>query len=382
MLADLDLVVPLEPDDPLAVNGIGGMAVTLVLVLLGLPLGMLIDRARRRSAMAVVPLLVAAGGLSVLAADVLGSRSDGHAVAVLTATGVLTAMAPVVRDTCLPAIAGRERLVSANALLSVVPLVLALCLVPVLSLLDDLADVAIPLLTATMAAGAALLFRMVDAAQEPAPPRVGSRREMAEAIRFTARHPVLRAIALYLVVSALVAEFADEVADGALRVAAESAGIPVGSYFSMVNLSALSAPFVGALLAVLLHRKVGVFRLACAALLVSEPFTLLLALSGSPGATIWYVVGTLVPITGTAVAALTLLSHLQALTPDRLLGRVGGLLLALTTLADALGGLLATPAERLADATPLTSLPGPTLATLAALAATVPLLRAVAAHLR
>ncbi|TDD51570.1 hypothetical protein E1286_10355 [Nonomuraea terrae] len=373
MFADFDLVVHMQVD-PRAVKEIGGSAATLALVLLGLPLGVLIDRARRRSAMTVVPLLVAAGGLSVLAADALGSQSDGHAIAVLTTMGVLTTVASVVRDACLPSIAGRERLVPANALLSVVPLILALCLASVLSLLDDLVDVTAPILTVTMASLAALLFRTVDAAEEPAPPPAGLRWEMTEAIRFTARHPVLRAIALYLVVSALVAEFADEVADEALRVAAESAAIPLGSYFSVVNLSALLVPFVGALLAVLLHRRVGVFRLACAALLVSQPFTLLLALSGSPGGAIWYVVGTLVPMTGTAVAALALLSHRQALTPDRLLGRVGGLLLALATLADALGELLETAA------TPPTLLPGVAVATLAALAAAVPLLRTVTAE--
>ena len=232
-------------------------------------------------------------------------------------------------------------------------------------------------------AGAALLFRGVDATEEPPPPRAGLWREMAEGIRFTVKQPVLRAIILYLVVSALFAELVDEVTDEAMRVAVDAAvrDTPLGEfYWWSVTVPVYGAPLLGALLAVLLYRRLGAFRLAWSAVLVSQPFTLLLALSGTDWGQLWYTIGRFVPLTGTIVVAIALLSHRQAITPDRLLGRVGGLLLVLTGLAGSLGDLLETPAEWLAELggstpTPLALLPGLALATAAALAAAVPLLR-------
>ena len=132
-------------------------------------------------------------------------------------------------------------------------------------------------------------------------------------------------------------------------------------------------PVLGALAALLLHRRLGAFRLAWWALIVTGPFTLLLALSGTGPGWVWYVLGAAVPATGRLVASVALLSHRQAVTPHRLLGRTGAVLVVLTSVADGVAGLLERPAEGLAE---LGGVAPATLATLAALAAAVPLLRA------
>ncbi|WP_143653576.1 hypothetical protein [Streptosporangium subroseum] len=359
-------------------------AENLVPVLLGLPLGVLIDRVRRRrSVLVVMALLGMVAVASVTVADGLGAAGGPHALAVMTVMAALAAVTPVGQDAYLPSIVGRGRLVPANALLSVLPQALLLGLAAILSLLDG-SEFAFLVVVSVAMAGATLLFRGVDATEAPPPPRAGLWREMAEGIRFTAKQPVLRAITLYLVVSALFAELVDEATDearNAVMDAAERDASLSEFYWWSVTVPLYSAPLLGALLSVLLHRRLGAFRLAWWAVLVSQPFILLLALSGTDWGQLWYTIGEFVPLTGTIVVAIALLSHRQAITPERLLGRVGGLLLGLTGLADILGNLLGAPVHWLAEfggstPTPLVLLPGLALATFATLAAAVPLLRA------
>lgn len=369
---------------PLDLSVLSVVAGTVVPVLLGLPLGVLIDRMRRRrSLMVVMALLGTVAVASVTVADALGTPGGPHVVAMVMVTAALAAMAPVAQDAYLPSVVGRERLVPANALLSVPPqtLFLALALVVPSALeRDEFAFLVIVTMTLPVAA---LLFLSVDAIEEPSPARAGIWREMAEGIGFTVKQPVLRAIAAYLGVAALVAELAHEVRGKALNALIDLSAMdmPLGEYIWWSSMASIyGVPLLGALLAVLLHRRLGAFRLAWSAVLVSQPFTLLLALSGTDHGHLWYAIGKAVPLTGTIVAAIALLSHRQAITPDRLLGRVCGLLLVITGLAGALGELLEAPVEwfiRLSGSpsTPSALLPGAALATVAALAAAVPLLR-------
>ncbi|MFG1863280.1 hypothetical protein [Microbispora bryophytorum] len=171
--------------------------------------------------------------------------------------------------------------------------------------------------------------------------------------------------------SALVAEITGAVAGEAWETAFRGlSGADSGSVWWLMSAPAYVPSVLGALVAVLLHRRIGTFRLAWWALIVTRPFTLLLALSGIGPAWVWYVLGTAVPATGSLVASVALLSHRQAVTPHRLLGRTGAVLVVLTTVAGGVADLLEGPAER------LTEVGGAALATVAALAATIPLLRA------
>ncbi|GIH65032.1 hypothetical protein [Microbispora siamensis] len=343
----------------------------VAILVLALPLGVLIDRSRRRSVLVRSALLGAAALTSVAAARALGAPTWPLLLAVMPASGVLAMVTGLAQDAYLPSVVRRARLLPANALLTLLPQIVV---VPMMLTGTIWQDSAFLFAVGLALAVAAALFRGVSAVERQPPPRAGLCREAAEGIRFTIRHPVVRAIALYLVLSALFAEIADAAAGGAWETAFHAlSGADSGFARWMMSAPAYIPSVLGALLAVLLHRRLGAFRLAWWALLASGPFTLLLALSGTGPGWIWYVLGAAVPATGTAIAAVSLLSHRQVVTPHRLLGRTGALLVVLTTLADGVGSLLEEPADRLAE---LGGVAPATLATVAALAAAVPLVRA------
>ncbi|MFB4279157.1 MFS transporter [Nonomuraea sp. MTCD27] len=357
------------------------IAAPLAAILLGLPFGVLIDRVRRRSVLIAMALLGTTALAAVAAADGAGLLGGPLLFTVLMVTTALGALAPIGSETYLPSVVGRERLVTANALLSVSPSFIMFALAAALSLADHLDEVGFPIVVGVLMAVAALAFRGVTAVEEPPPPRTGFWREAAEGVRFTVREPALRAIAVYLVASELFEQVAHEVMNETRQAAAAAGDLPMGYFYSLMStFSSVASLLLGALLAVLLHRRHAPFRLAWAALLASQPFTLLLALSGTAWGQLWHAFGTFVPQTGTVIVAILLISHRQAITPDRLLGRVSGLLVGLVALADSAGELLEAPAEWLAGIggpapTPLTLLPGAALAAALALAAAVPLLR-------
>ncbi|GAB3143771.1 MFS transporter [Microbispora hainanensis] len=344
----------------------------VAILVLALPLGVLIDRTRPRSVLVLSALLGAAALASVPAAGALGAPTWPLLLAVMPASGVLAMVTGLARDACLPSVVRPERLLPANVLL--LALLPQIVVVPMKLTGAVWQGPAFLFATGLALAVAAALFRGVSTVEEPPPPRAGLRRETAEGIRFTARHPALRAIAFYLVLSALVAEITAAAAGEAWETAFRGLnGAGSGPAWWLMSAPAYVPPVLGALVALLLHRRLGTFRLAWWALIVTGPFTLLLALSGTGPGWVWYVLGAVVPRTGSLVASVALLSHRQTVTPRRLLGRTGAVLVVLTSVADGVAGLLEGPAERLAE---LGGVAPAAVATVAALATAVPLLRA------
>ncbi|MGW3344905.1 MFS transporter [Nonomuraea rubra] len=359
-----------------------GLAVTVAAVLVAPLLGVLVDRARRRRTPLVVLPLVGAAGIAIAGGTAVGWDAAGTpavATGMIMAAG-LAALWPVGHEAYLPSIVGRERLVPANALLYVLPQ-LVMVLVGIVLSWAEYRDLALVIAVCVLLVLAAVAFRGVEAVEEPPPARTGLWREAMEGVRFTLKEPVLRAIALCLVVTTLSAEFADEVVDAARGALLENR-MSAGPFSLSLTITSYGAIILGPLVAVLLHRRLGAYRLASAVLLASQPFTLLLALSGVAGGFTWYTLGSLVPLAGSIAVTIALTSHRQAITPDRLLGRVGGTLIALVALSEVVGTLLLGRlgdwlAELAEDATsPLPLLPGLVLATALAMAAAVPLLRA------
>jgi hypothetical protein len=340
-------------------------------VLLGVPLGVLIDRVRsRRTVLVAMALLGAAAIASVPAA---GGMGGPHLVTMVLATGVLGMLAQIGQDAFLPSVVGRERLVPANTLLAVLTVLVFFALGPVLASADP-TPAGLLVFAALLLAGTAAAFRWVSAPEEPPPPRTGFWREAAEGLRFTVREPDVRAIALYFAAAELSAVFAGEVARAARSAMVTPSATPLGGLpYLLTTASNYGALALAVLLIALLHRRLGAFRLAWVAALASQPFLLLLAFSGQGAGLVWIGLGTLVPPAGTIIVAIALLSHRQAITPDRLLGRVGGLLFVLTALAEMAGTLMQGPAEWLADLGG-SLLPGAGVSTALALACAVPLL--------
>nr|BFE81538.1 hypothetical protein GCM10020093_041390 [Planobispora longispora] len=133
----------------------------LLPLLLALPLGVLIDRMRRRSVLVAVSLLAAFLFLSVSAAEWLGVSTLPHLAAVGAFLAVLRATGENARNSFLPSVAGRDWLVPANAALTIVPGIL----VPLLIFLPLSEETvkgfsAVVLLgAAVLSAAAALMFR-------------------------------------------------------------------------------------------------------------------------------------------------------------------------------------------------------------------------------
>jgi hypothetical protein len=279
---------------------------------------------------------------SVPVAAWLGVATWPHVALVGMIIGVLQGTS-IAHDAYLPAVVGRDRLISANAVLTVVPAIVMLGVMLVTNYLMDDSTSPILLVAAVMLAISAFLFRGIDAPEKPPGPRAGLWRELAEGVRFTLTHPMLRAIALFLVLSPLFEEVVEEVTRETVHAAFLADRIDLG----WTTIAGSVASLAVVLPVVLLHRRVGVFRMAWLAALVTPPFALLSALADTAWGAVWYAIGTVVPQAGWTIIVLTLLSYRQAITPDRLLGRTGGTLLLLTGLAGFADELLENFAELL-----------------------------------
>ncbi|SFK01237.1 Major Facilitator Superfamily protein [Streptosporangium canum] len=328
--------------------GLAQMAASMLPLVLALPLGVLVDRVRRRSALVTTGLLSAGLLASVAAAIWLDSITVPHFMLVVVVLGIVQAAGGGAQDAYLPAVVKRDRLVPVNAVLSGVASI-GFLIVPLL--LGEPSGSAISILwlvAAVACAASALLFRGIDTPEDPPGPRTRWWREAAEGVRFTLTHPALRAMTVYLVVSTALEEVIEEAAWPPRR--------EPGDHSVLVELAPtviFSAPAVGALAAALLYRRIGAFRLGWLAVVVTQPFTLLLTLTGTAWGPAWYLMGSFVPWAGWAITAIALLSHRQAITPGRLLGRVGGTLALFIGLAGVAGsGLEALHAGLLSGVEP------------------------------
>ncbi|GAA2417947.1 MFS transporter [Nonomuraea africana] len=314
-----------------AAIGRSQMATLLLPVLLALPLGVLADRVSRRAALAWTGTLSAAVLASLALATWLGAVAMPHLVPSALLLAVLYTSGELSRDAHAPTAVGRDRLVPVNAAVALVAYLGFFAIAP----LFDPGTLPIALAVAALGfAASVLLFRAVEVPEEPVPPRTGWWRESAEGVRFTLTHPVLRAIATYLVAVTVLHPLLDDlvVPPGIAEGTATAADIALLEW-----VISLATP-AGALLALLLYRRVGVFRLSWLAILVTQPFALLLV--PAEAGPLWYVLGKAVPWLGATVTGVTLLSHRQMITPGRLQGRTGATLVLLLGMASVAGSVL------------------------------------------
>ncbi|MFC4060651.1 hypothetical protein ACFOWE_20300 [Planomonospora corallina] len=317
-------------------------AAALLPVLLVVPLGVLADRVRRGSALAVLGLLNAGVLASLSAAVWFQVLTLPHLAVAAAVLGLTWLAGDLTQEAYLPAAVGRDRLILVNAAL--------LCTATLISFTEPLAEgrsglvalgdprsmaTAVLAVMAVASAASAPLFRGVGVAEEPPRPWTGWRRETAEGVRFTLTHPVLRAITVCLTVPVLL----EAVVDEAARLPRDRRD-DEGVLIDLLSVLDDGAPLIGAVAAALLYRRVGALRLAWLAVLTTQPFMLLYALTGLEGGRIWYLLGGAVPWAGWTVVTLVLLSHRQAITPARLLGRTGVTLLVFGILAEVAGALL------------------------------------------
>ncbi|MFB6510458.1 MFS transporter [Streptomyces virginiae] len=290
-------------------------------LLVGLPAGAWVDRVRKRSVMIAADLLRAAALATVPVlwwADrltVLGL----YAIALIH--GVLTVFFDVAYVGFLPHLVGRGRLVEGNAKLSAVRSATSIGGPALAGPLVGLVGAPVTLLASAAGLAVSGLVALSIRTRERKPesgdrPRPG--REIAEGLTFTLGHPALRAIALgdalfnlslALYLSMLPVFLEREVG---LR------PFGIGLILSGMGGGAL----VGALLARTLSERVGLGPVIWLASLVTCPSTALMPMA-RPGWSVYVAALGLAALSlGGVVRFVAQSSVQQAVTPDRLLGRM------------------------------------------------------------
>ena len=306
--------------------GVLGAVATLPALLFGLPAGVWVDRWRRH------PLLVRTdlGRAILLGVIPLTALLDLLSMEVLYvvafAVGILGLFFDIAVTSYVPSVLARDQLVDGNSKLATSTSVATVAgpsvggvLVQLISAPGAIAVDAVSFLTS------ALLLRGVQA-HEPvagAPSGTGRTRlsnELMEGLRFLVRQPLLRAMTLSSALGSLAVSI-----QGAVLIlyATTDLGISaalLGTVFASRGIAAL----VGAWLAGRVSVRFGEGRAFIIGTLVGAvgAFTLTLP-SASPAASMAVMIGGLVLLgVGAPIYSVTQLSLRQAITPDRLLGRV------------------------------------------------------------
>lgn len=323
------------------------------MLLLGLVAGVWVDRLRRRPILIAADLGRALLLLSVPVAYILGVLQIEQLYLVAALTGALTIFFDLAYQAYLPSVVGREQLLEGNSKLG---------------MSDSVAEIAGPPLGGTlvqiMSAPLAVLFdacsflfsalalwriRAVESSegdaehQEPdALQRVDLWREVSEGLRVVLQEPQLRALLGAAVTSSLAGGIIGGLYD--IYFIRELGLTPalVGLTIGIGGVSALAGAFVAQPLAA----RFGIGPTLIGTLLLTGVASMLLPLASGPLSIVlpMLIVSQLADI-GHSVYSIHTLTLRQAITPDRLLGRVNACFNLLPTAAllcgSLAGGLLA-----------------------------------------
>ncbi|MEV6509225.1 MFS transporter [Streptomyces sp. NPDC051642] len=312
-------------------------------LLVGLPAGAWVDRMRKRSVMISTDLARALVLVTVPVAWWAGLLTVWWLYAVALVHGVLTVFFDVAYVSYLPHLVGRDNLVEGNAKLSAIRSVTSISGPGIAGPL--VGWVGAPATLLVSAAGMAMsgLLATTIRKQEARPERESgpserSRlgRDIKEGLRFVLKYPALRAIMLsdaifnlFLVMyQTMLLVFLER------ELGLDSSGI--GLVLSGMGCGAL----LGALSATRVARWVGQGRVIWLASLVTCPLTVLMPLA-HPGWSVCVAAAGLASLSfGGVVRVVAQSSFQQALTPDRLLGRVSATARFVSWGGIPLGGLL------------------------------------------
>jgi MFS family permease len=330
--------------------GILGVAQLGPFLLIGLPAGAIIDRIERvLQLMVIADVVRAALILSVPLAYAAGALSLGHLYAVAFATGVFTVFFDNASSAYLPSLIERQLLVDGNSKLElsrsgaqIAGPGLAGALIELMS-----APVALVADALSFLASGALIARIRRparvATERPKGLRIGALgREVVEGARYLLRHPYLRAIALTTTTanffrSALVAVLLVYL----VREADASAGA-IGLAFAVGNVGFLTAVLV----VPAVTRRFGLGRTMRVAVSAFGPAAALVAVAPARWAVIAAAVMVFVDSFGIGLHGVNQVSLRQAVTPERMRGRVAATLrlgmFGTMPLGTLLGGALGT----------------------------------------
>ncbi|MEW2314597.1 MFS transporter [Streptomyces bauhiniae] len=308
-------------------------------LLVGLPAGAWVDRMRKRSVLVSTDLLRALVLVSLPLAWWAGVLTVWWLYAVALVHGVLTVFFDVAYVSYLPHLVGREHLVEGNSRLSAVRSVTSIGGPAVAGPLVGWLGAPVAVLVSSVGMAASGVLAAGIRKREPGPecgerPRLG--RDIKEGLRFVLHRPVLRATVLtdgtfnvFLVMyqTMLMVFLAREIHLGSFGIGLVLSGMGCGS-------------LLGALLSARASRWLGQGPVIWLAPLVTCPLTALMALA-RPGWTVWVAALGLAALSlGGVVRMVAQASFQQALTPDRLMGRMSATARFVSWGGLALGGVL------------------------------------------
>jgi MFS family permease len=305
---------------------------TLPFLLVGLPAGAVIDRVRRRPVMIVADLGRAAALTSIPIAHAFDVLTMAQLYAVVLVTGVLTVFFDVAYQAYLPSVVARDQLVEGNAKLAMSQSAaqvagpgLAGGLVGLIGAVAAIwADAASFVLSALALLGIRHRESRPDAdadaadAGAPAAPPPKIRTAVAEGLRYVWHHPLLRPIAGSTATFNLFGSMSGAViVVFAVRELDMTAG-HIGAVTAVGNVGFL----VGAALSARITARLGVGRTIMWSGLVSGLGGWLAPLATPATATPVLVASLAIVVVGVPPYNINQVSLRQAITPDRLQGRL------------------------------------------------------------
>jgi MFS family permease len=292
-------------------------------LLVGLPAGVWVDRMRRRPLLIAGDLVRAAALGTIPLAHALGQDSMAHLYGVAFVTGVATVFFDVAYQSYLPSLVDRDRLPEGNAKLEVSRSAGALAGPSLAGALVQLfsAPAAI-LVDAVSYVGSALFVGSIRRREPPVQRPEGGhppmRAEISSGLRFVVTHPLLRPIAACTSISNLFFSMASAVL---VLFAVRDLGLSpgkIGLAFGIGNVGFL----LGALVADRAGRRLGIGRAIVGSIVLFGVSGFLPPLaSETTGFALITVAGGLGGF-GTVVYNVNQVSLRQAITPERMLGKM------------------------------------------------------------
>ena len=316
----------------------------LPFVLVGLPAGVWVDRLRRRPVLIAGDLGRALALASVPLAHLLGVLSVAQLYAVAFVTGVLTVFFDVAYQSYLPRLVRPDQLVEGNAKLEISSSGASIAGPGLAGLLIQAftAPLAVLVDAISFVASAGFIGRIRRPEPPPPPPSggPGMRREIAEGLRYVLGHPLLRWIAASTGTFNLFSSMTQAILVLYLvRRLGMSAGL-IGLVMTVGNAGWL----IGATGSGRLSARIGVGWSVLGAAAVGAAGALLVPLAPASWPVPFLIAAMCLQSFGTTVYNIGQLSVRQAITPERLHGRMNATMRFMVwgtmPLGSALGGAL------------------------------------------
>ncbi|HEY7794342.1 MAG TPA: MFS transporter [Gaiellaceae bacterium] len=292
----------------------------LPFLLLTLPAGVWVDRLRRRPILVIGDLVRAVALLTIPLAHWADVLTIWQLYVVAFVTGVGTVFFDVAYQSYLPALVGRDQVVDGNSKLEISRAAASVGGPGLGGLLVSALTAPVAILTDAISFLVSALLLGSIRKQEDAPPREerrSLRAELSEGLRYVFTHRYQRG----MVASTAIANFFGQVVFSILIVyAVRELDLTAGMIGLIITIGSLGT-FGGALSARRISDRLGVGRTIALAAFMFGPATLLIGLAPKDIAIPLIVVSMLILTFGGVLYNITAISLIQAITPDRILGR-------------------------------------------------------------